>query len=179
MGVKCSIAFWNRSRFQLGMSHESFVNEDWTRVVARLGGSRSTGWLCRGRIGACLDGLGRGAGDGVFVPISGRRRKSSATASIPDSNTPNRSKRGEGGGHPSGGRGSTRLLRRLPDHTPQTIASVIITYAQGLWRMALVDYGRPSFERQIAAFPDWDFSRLRSQTNRSGLPPRSSPSSFN
>lgn len=35
---------------------------------------------------------------------------------------------------------------------PQTIASVIITYAQGLWRMALVDYDRPRFERQIAAF---------------------------
>ena len=35
---------------------------------------------------------------------------------------------------------------------PQTIASVIITYAQGLWRMALVDYDRPRFERQITAF---------------------------
>ena len=35
---------------------------------------------------------------------------------------------------------------------PQTIASVIITYAQGLWRMALVDYDRPRFEQQIAAF---------------------------
>lgn len=35
---------------------------------------------------------------------------------------------------------------------PHTIASVIITYAQGLWRMALVDYDRPYFERQNAAF---------------------------
>ena len=35
---------------------------------------------------------------------------------------------------------------------PQTIASVIITYAQGIWRMALVDYDRPRFERQIDAF---------------------------
>jgi TetR/AcrR family transcriptional repressor of nem operon len=35
---------------------------------------------------------------------------------------------------------------------PQTIASVIITYAHGLWRMALVAYDRPRFERQIAAF---------------------------
>lgn len=35
---------------------------------------------------------------------------------------------------------------------PQTIASVIITYAHGLWRMALVDYDRCRFERQIGAF---------------------------
>jgi TetR/AcrR family transcriptional repressor of nem operon len=35
---------------------------------------------------------------------------------------------------------------------PQTIASVIATYLQGVWRMALVDYDRPSFERQIDAF---------------------------
>jgi TetR/AcrR family transcriptional regulator, transcriptional repressor for nem operon len=35
---------------------------------------------------------------------------------------------------------------------PQTIASVIITYAHGLWRMALVDYDRRRFKRQIAAF---------------------------
>jgi TetR/AcrR family transcriptional regulator, transcriptional repressor for nem operon len=35
---------------------------------------------------------------------------------------------------------------------PQTIASVIITYAHGLWRMALVAYDRPRFEQQIAAF---------------------------
>jgi TetR/AcrR family transcriptional regulator, transcriptional repressor for nem operon len=35
---------------------------------------------------------------------------------------------------------------------PQTTASVIMTYAQGIWRMALVDYDRPRFERQIDAF---------------------------
>lgn len=33
-----------------------------------------------------------------------------------------------------------------------TVASVIITYAQGLWRMALVDYDRPGFERQVDVF---------------------------
>ena len=32
---------------------------------------------------------------------------------------------------------------------PRTIASVIITYQQGLWRMALVEYDRPRFYRQI------------------------------
>jgi TetR/AcrR family transcriptional regulator, transcriptional repressor for nem operon len=35
---------------------------------------------------------------------------------------------------------------------PRTIASVIMTYAQGLWRMALADYNRRCFERQIDAF---------------------------
>lgn len=35
---------------------------------------------------------------------------------------------------------------------PRTIALVITTYLQGLWRMALVDYDRPGFERQINAF---------------------------
>lgn len=35
---------------------------------------------------------------------------------------------------------------------PETIAAVITTYAQGVWRMALVDYDRPTFERQIDAF---------------------------
>jgi len=34
---------------------------------------------------------------------------------------------------------------------PATIAPVIITYLQGLWRMALVSYDRPRFERQIDA----------------------------
>ena len=32
---------------------------------------------------------------------------------------------------------------------PQTVALVITTYLQGLWRMALVDYRRSHFERQI------------------------------
>jgi len=35
---------------------------------------------------------------------------------------------------------------------PSTVASVIMTYAHGLWRMALVDYDRRRFECQIAAF---------------------------
>jgi TetR/AcrR family transcriptional repressor of nem operon len=35
---------------------------------------------------------------------------------------------------------------------PGTIAPVIITYLEGLWRMALVSYDRPRFERQIDAF---------------------------
>ncbi len=35
---------------------------------------------------------------------------------------------------------------------PQTVASIIATYAHGIWRMALVDYDRPRFERQIDAF---------------------------
>lgn len=35
---------------------------------------------------------------------------------------------------------------------PRTVASIIATYAQGIWRMALVDYDRPRFERQIDAF---------------------------
>ena len=35
---------------------------------------------------------------------------------------------------------------------PETIASVIVTYAQGIWRMALVQYERHCFERQTNAF---------------------------
>ena len=31
-------------------------------------------------------------------------------------------------------------------------ASVIATYAQGIWRMAMVDYDRPRFERQVDVF---------------------------
>ncbi|BBP76101.1 TetR/AcrR family transcriptional regulator [Pseudomonas gingeri NCPPB 3146 = LMG 5327] len=42
------------------------------------------------------------------------------------------------------------LLASVQD--PQTIALVITTYLQGLWRMALVNYDRPAFERQIDAF---------------------------
>ena len=34
----------------------------------------------------------------------------------------------------------------------QITASVVVTYLQGIWRMALVDYDRPRFERQIDAF---------------------------
>ncbi|OAE96349.1 TetR family transcriptional regulator [Bradyrhizobium centrolobii] len=39
-----------------------------------------------------------------------------------------------------------------PSLDSRTIALVITTYLQGLWRMALVDYERPRFERQIDAF---------------------------
>jgi TetR/AcrR family transcriptional repressor of nem operon len=35
---------------------------------------------------------------------------------------------------------------------PHVTASVVVTYLQGIWRMALVDYDRPRFERQIDAF---------------------------
>ena len=42
---------------------------------------------------------------------------------------------------------SNGLLRDTLD--VETTASVLMTYSQGLWRMALVDYDRPRFERQI------------------------------
>lgn len=55
-----------------------------------------------------------------------------------------------------------RLLARLTEDRetgllpaaldPPTTASVIMTYMQGLWRMALVDYDRLRFERQIDVF---------------------------
>ena len=32
---------------------------------------------------------------------------------------------------------------------PQLVAQVIVTYLQGLWRMALVSYDRPQYEKQI------------------------------
>ena len=35
---------------------------------------------------------------------------------------------------------------------PHVTASVVVTYLQGIWRMALVDYDRPRFEREINAF---------------------------
>ena len=35
---------------------------------------------------------------------------------------------------------------------PEMVASIVVTYAQGIWRMALVDYDRPRFERQTDAF---------------------------
>ncbi|ANC05221.1 TetR/AcrR family transcriptional regulator [Pseudomonas putida] len=35
---------------------------------------------------------------------------------------------------------------------PQLNAAIIATYLKGLWRMALVEYERPAFERQIDAF---------------------------
>ncbi len=36
-----------------------------------------------------------------------------------------------------------------PTLDTEVVASVVITYAQGLWRTALVTYDRPRFERQI------------------------------
>lgn len=38
------------------------------------------------------------------------------------------------------------------DLDPQVMAAVVATYAQGLWRMAMVDYDRPRFERQVDTF---------------------------
>ena len=35
---------------------------------------------------------------------------------------------------------------------PQLVAQVIVTYLQGLWRMALVSYDRRKFEKQIETF---------------------------
>ena len=39
-----------------------------------------------------------------------------------------------------------------PDVDAETVASVIVTYAQGIWRMAMVDFDRPRFDRQVDAF---------------------------
>ena len=39
-----------------------------------------------------------------------------------------------------------------PEYDAETIASVIVTYAQGIWRMAMVDYDRPRFDRHVDAF---------------------------
>jgi len=35
---------------------------------------------------------------------------------------------------------------------PRTIASVIATYQQGIWRMALIEYDRTRFYRQVDVF---------------------------
>lgn len=35
---------------------------------------------------------------------------------------------------------------------PQLVVPIIVTYLQGLWRMALVSYDRPQYERQIDVF---------------------------
>jgi TetR/AcrR family transcriptional regulator, transcriptional repressor for nem operon len=44
-------------------------------------------------------------------------------------------------------------LGLLPaEFDPQLVVPVIITYLQGLWRMALVSYDRSQFERQIDVF---------------------------
>ena len=44
------------------------------------------------------------------------------------------------------------LLRGHGREDAQTTASVIVTFAQGVWRMAMVYYDRPSLKRQIEAF---------------------------
>ena len=33
-----------------------------------------------------------------------------------------------------------------------TVVPIIVTYMQGIWRMALVDFNRPQMEQQIGAF---------------------------
>lgn len=43
-----------------------------------------------------------------------------------------------------------RILPRNFDS--QTVAAIIVTFVQGLWRMALVSYDRPKLERQIDTF---------------------------
>ncbi|OTP72550.1 TetR/AcrR family transcriptional regulator [Caballeronia sordidicola] len=49
--------------------------------------------------------------------------------------------------------GQDREQGRLPAMLdPNITASVVVTYLQGFWRMALVDYERPLFERQIDTF---------------------------
>ena len=35
---------------------------------------------------------------------------------------------------------------------PTLVAPILVTYVQGIWRMALVSYDRPTMERQIDAF---------------------------
>jgi len=39
-----------------------------------------------------------------------------------------------------------------PDFEPAIVVPVIVTYLQGQWRMALVAYDRPKFEKQIDVF---------------------------
>ncbi len=38
------------------------------------------------------------------------------------------------------------------DFEPESVVPVVLTYMQGLWRMALLSYSRPHFERQIDVF---------------------------
>jgi hypothetical protein len=45
---------------------------------------------------------------------------------------------------------SSKMGRR--DAHPALTASLVLTYAQGLWRMALIDYDRARFAREIDAF---------------------------
>jgi TetR/AcrR family transcriptional regulator, transcriptional repressor for nem operon len=39
-----------------------------------------------------------------------------------------------------------------PDFEPEVVVPIIVTYLQGLWRMALISYDRPGVERQIDVF---------------------------
>jgi TetR/AcrR family transcriptional repressor of nem operon len=39
-----------------------------------------------------------------------------------------------------------------PEFDPATVVPIIITYIQGQWRMALVAYDRPQFEKRIDVF---------------------------
>jgi len=39
-----------------------------------------------------------------------------------------------------------------PDFDAATVVPIIITYIQGQWRMALMSYNRPQFEKQIDVF---------------------------
>ena len=42
---------------------------------------------------------------------------------------------------------------RLPkSYDSHTVAAVIVTYCQGIWRMAMISYKREKFERESAAF---------------------------
>jgi TetR/AcrR family transcriptional repressor of nem operon len=38
------------------------------------------------------------------------------------------------------------------DFEPRIVVPIVITYLQGLWRMALVSYDRGEYERQIDTF---------------------------
>ena len=39
-----------------------------------------------------------------------------------------------------------------PDFDAATVVPIIVTYIQGQWRMALMSYNRPQFEKQIDVF---------------------------
>ncbi len=46
-----------------------------------------------------------------------------------------------------------KAAKRLPqEFDPELVVPIIITYLQGLWRMALISYDRSRFERQIDMF---------------------------
>ena len=46
-----------------------------------------------------------------------------------------------------------RAVGLLPETLdPETVAGILVTYSQGLFRMALIDYERARFEAQLGAF---------------------------